>query len=417
MTSRRHDIDVLRNLAFGLLILYHVAMVYVAGWDFHIKSSHQWTWLEWPMVTMNRWRMPLIFMLSGIAIGLALHGPGRGGPAFAARRSLRLLLPLGFGMLATVPVQAYCEAVVNGAVEAGFGAFMWRYLQLRPWPDGGFTGASHGVTWNHLWYLAYLWVYTMTLLLLRRPASWLTGHLKGRIPAVAVTTALLWLPALYFAAGLHWLAPRFPETHALLDDPYAHAKYLAIFLLGFALAGRQAPWQTLARLRWAVLTVALLALTTFLATRGLGMLAPELASRDWARGLSHLAQGTYLWFAVLAILAFGQRLLNRPYRWLPYANEAVYPWYILHQSLIVPLVFVLTPLQLNGPTEAGLVLAGTIIGCGLAHHLLIRRIRLLRLLFGLDPSPKNGVTSMAYPAPQQASSPAAAGQRHGRANG
>lgn len=417
MTSRRHDIDVLRNLAFGLLILYHVAMVYVAGWDFHIKSSHQWTWLEWPMVTINRWRMPLIFMLSGIAIGLALHGRGRRGPEFAARRSLRLLLPLGFGMLATVPVQAYCEALVNGAVEPGFAAFMLRYLQLRPWPEGGFTGASHGVTWNHLWYLAYLWVYTMILLLLRRPASWLARSVTGRIPAAAVTVALLWLPALYFAAGLHWLEPEFPETHALLDDPYAHAKYLAIFLLGFGLAGREAPWQILDRLRWLVLVVALLALTAFLDSRSVGMVAPELISRDWARGLSHLAQGTYLWFTVLAILAFGQRLLNRPYRWLSYANEAVYPWYILHQSLIVPLVFVLMPLGLSGPAEAGLVLAGTVLGCGLLHHLLIRRIRLLRLLFGLEPTRKSAVASMGRPALQQTSDPPAGDQQHGHAGG
>ena len=71
--SRRHDIDTLRVLAFGLLIIYHVGMVYVAGWDFHIKSQHLQAWLQWPMVAVNRWRMPLIFMLSGIALALFHH--------------------------------------------------------------------------------------------------------------------------------------------------------------------------------------------------------------------------------------------------------------------------------------------------------------------------------------------------------
>ena len=65
--QRRHDIDALRVIAFSLLILYHSAMVYVAGWDFHLKSSYQAEWLQYPMIALNRWRMPLLFLISGIA--------------------------------------------------------------------------------------------------------------------------------------------------------------------------------------------------------------------------------------------------------------------------------------------------------------------------------------------------------------
>ncbi|MCC5886389.1 MAG: acyltransferase [Gammaproteobacteria bacterium] len=410
MTHRRHDIDVLRTLAFAVLILYHVAMVYVADWGFHIKSEHQWAWLEWPMVGVNRWRMPLIFMLSGIAIGFALGKPDSGGWTFASRRTQRLLLPLGFGMLAIVPIQAYCEAVSNGAVEPGFAAFMFRYLQFRPWPEGSFTGASHGVTWNHLWYLAYLWVYTLLLLCLRPMGSWAARHAAAWLPARTATALLLTLPALYFFATLHWIEPAFPETHALLDDPYAHAKYFAMFLLGFGLSRSEVLWQALDQLRWQVFAIALLALSSFLALR----LASGFESDFNGLALANAAQGTYLWFAVLTILAFARRWLNRPFRWLPYANEAVYPWYILHQSLIVPLVFVLMPLGLSGPAEAGLVLAGTVVGCGLAHHLLIRRIRVLRLLFGLDPSPRDGVPSSSNPVSQQASYPPTTDPQPGR---
>src|SRR5690606_21694698 len=128
---RRHDIDALRVFAFGLLIAYHLGMVYVADWGYHVKSAHQAEWLQWPMIALNRWRMPLLFMISGVALGLAMASrpPGR----LLVSRSWRLLLPLAFGMLVIVPVQAYCEALANGAIEPGFGAFMARYLQLRPW--------------------------------------------------------------------------------------------------------------------------------------------------------------------------------------------------------------------------------------------------------------------------------------------
>ena len=220
--QRRHDIDALRVLAFALLILYHVGMVYVADWGFHVKSGYQAEWLQWPMIFLNRWRMPLLFAISGMAIGL--YRPERGPARFALLRSWRLLLPLAFGMLLVVPVQAWCEAVANGAFQAGFGEFLWRYLQLRSWPDGGWTGASHGVTWNHLWYLAYLWLYTIGLLLAlpllrstagRRAIEWLVAR-RG-----------IWLvlpPALYFFAILLWLEPRFPKTHALTGDWYLHAE-------------------------------------------------------------------------------------------------------------------------------------------------------------------------------------------------
>src|SRR3546814_1045877 len=68
---RRHDIDALRVIAFALLIVYHVGMVYVAEWGFHVKSDYQAEWLQRPMIALNRWRMPLLFMISGIALGLA----------------------------------------------------------------------------------------------------------------------------------------------------------------------------------------------------------------------------------------------------------------------------------------------------------------------------------------------------------
>jgi len=66
-----------------------------------------------------------------------------------------------------------------------------------------------------------------------------------------------------------------------------------------------------------------------------------------------------------------------------YASEAVYPWYILHQSLIVLAAYWLIPLRLGALWEPLLVLAITVAGCVLIHELLIRRIGWLRPMFGL----------------------------------
>ncbi len=388
--TRRHDLDALRVLAFGLLILYHVGMVYVADWNYHVKSGAQAEWLQWPMIAVNRWRMPLLFMISGVALGLAMAG--RSASRTAASRSWRLLLPLAFGMLAIVPVQAYCEARANGAVPPGFAAFLWRYLQLRPWPQGGWSGAEYGVTWNHLWYLAYVWLYSMAAVLL--------APLLGATPTRAlrerlfdqrgVVRVLCWivLPAAWCVACLWWLMPRFPETHALIGDWYAHANYGAFFLAGWLVAREDRFWTGVRAMRRRTLGVALLAIAVELSLRAAGRaLAPGdvpawALQMDWAM-IERIARGVYSWVAVLAIFGWAYALLDRPFRWLPYASRAVFPWYVLHQSLIVPLAFVLAPLELGAWLEPALVLAGTVAGCALLHELLIRRIRWLRPLFGL----------------------------------
>ena len=387
MEQRRHDIDALRVLAFGLLILYHVGMAYVADWEFHIKSAYLAEWLQWPMIMLNRWRMPLLFAISGMAIGLFMHGGRKPGRMLVAR-TWRLMLPLAFGMLFVVPVQAWCEAVANGAWHSGFGSFLWRYLQLRPWPEGGWTGAEYGLTWNHLWYLAYLWAYTCVLVALlpllerlgvRRAGAWLPAR-KG--------SWLVLLPAMYFFALLAWLAPLFPKTGALLDDWYQHAEFLPLFLAGYLVARNAAAWAEVVRLRRHTLAIAVLAISIELLLRAAGRYLPDdqvpalMAGLPWHH-IELAARALYMWSALLAIFGWARILLDRPFGWLPYATEAVYPWYVLHQSLIVPLVFALAPLRLGPVLEPALVLAGTVGGCVLLHELVIRRIAWLRPLFGL----------------------------------
>ena len=108
---RRHDIDALRVIAFAFLILYHVGMLYVSEWGWHIKSSYQYEALQLPMLFLNRWRMDLIFLISGMAAAFLLK-PGQTG-RFLALRSGRLLLPLTFGIVVIVPTRFAARAPAN----------------------------------------------------------------------------------------------------------------------------------------------------------------------------------------------------------------------------------------------------------------------------------------------------------------
>jgi len=384
---RRHDLDALRVFALLLLIPYHTGMAYVAEWDFHLKSSYLFEWLQWPMIALNRWRMPLLFTISGIALALAL--PARGRAAFALRRCWRLLLPLAFGIVAVVSLQAYCEAVETGDIAPGLGAFLLRYWQLRPWPGAHFNGADYGFTWNHLWYLAYLIPYSVLLIALASLARPLRGLLPAWTPpdrAVAVVGLLL--PFAWMSWNLLYLLPHHPPTHALFNDVSVHAESLPLFALGFIAARWQRGWDLLLRWCWHALALALLGVGVELGIRALGRMPhlhdvdPWLLSLPWAQ-TERLGRALYTWTALLAIFGWARAWLDRPFRWLPYAREAVFSVYILHQTVLILLLYALRPLRLGPRAEPLLVLAGTFAGSLLLHELLIRRSTLLRPLFGL----------------------------------
>ena len=388
--QRRHDIDALRALAFALLILYHWCMLYVAGddWGWHIKSSYLAEWLQWPMLLVNRWRMDLVFLVSGLAVNFLLRDAGIG--RFLALRGWRLVLPLVFGMLVVVPVQPYVEGVSNGLVAPGFAAFLARYYTGAAWPEGAFAGWEHGYTWNHLWYLAYLLTYTLVLaallpLLHSRGGQWLRQRFIGlRGPWLVV------VPSVPLAAATLLLQPHFEETGDLVHDWYRHAIYFTAFLYGYWIGTDAGIWAELARLRRATLG---LALGLFAFYAALVALVPGDDIPAWLQGSVWFLRNLYIWSALCAILGWAHACLDRPWRWLPWANEAVYPWYMLHQSLIVLAAYWLLPLQLGPVLEPALVLLATVGGCWVLHTGVIRRSTLLRPLFGLKRRPAAAVVA------------------------
>jgi glucans biosynthesis protein C len=299
-----------------------------------------------------------------------------------------------------VPFQPYAQALAQGFVAPGFGDFLLRYYTGGPWPRGSFDGWESGVTWNHLWYLPYLWLYTSVLLL---AAPLLDGQQGQRLRAAFVElrgARLLLLPAIPLVAYAVFLRPYFPATHDLIHDTWLHALYFTLFLYGYWIGVDDGFWGEATRLRHGSLWLAISLFAVLVVLAEWNPLDEAVGPRPWLRCIGTV----YLWVAIVAILGWAHLKLNRPWPWLAWANESVYPWYMLHQTVIIVLIFWLAPLGLGPIVEPALLVAGTIGGCwGLTA--IVRRTAWLRPLFGLRrralsryPSPTTSARPSAHSA-------------------
>jgi hypothetical protein len=386
-STRLVFLDWARICAFGLLVLYHVGMYYVP-WDWHIKSPHITAALEPWMRLVSPWRLDLLFLVSGAATSFMLLRSGAAGSLLAAR-ARRLLFPLVFGMLIVVPPQSYFEVVHKYGFSGDYLEFMKLYLT----GSRDFCSAGKCLilpTWNHLWFLPYLFVYTLILWSIVRLKPDAFERIAQRVAGMLSGARLFLVPIFFLVVTQVVLRPRFPVTHAFADDWFAHAQFLVMFLLGAALARARVVWTEMYRVRWLALG---------LAVASWALLVLQLVARSAdlpASLLSPLCYSTLQWCAIVAVIGFARRYLNQDNRARRYLTDAVFPVYVLHQTFTILLARAVAPAQLTPGFEATLLIFGT-FGLCFATYEGVRRVRWLRPLFGLkrtsDDSPSRPVAS------------------------
>ncbi|UGQ49064.1 acyltransferase family protein [Massilia endophytica] len=371
--QRLYFLDWIRICAFFVLILYHTGMYYVT-WDWHVKSPFASHAIEPLMMLSSPWRLSLLFLVAGVASAFLMQKLATG--RFLRERSKRLLLPLLFGMLVIVPPQPYYEVVEQVGYTGSYLDFMGLYVKAYH----GFCdkdGCLDLPTWNHLWFVAYLWVYTMVLGLIavvagaeriKAASNWLARQLRG--------WKMIVLPALFLALVRIALRSRFPNAGGLVDDWFNHATYLPIFLAGVLLATQREFWQEAEEKRFAALGIALACWASIVVVDAM----PNVSS-GWTP-FFRCVYTSCQWCAILAVCGFGHRHLNFDSAKRRYLTEAVFPVYILHQTLIVVFAHNMKPAGLPPVTE-GLVLIVLTFCASFGIFEIVRRIPVLRPFFGL----------------------------------
>lgn len=396
---RYYALDNLRVLAFIVLILYHIGMYYVLEWGWHIKSDNQYAWLQDVMLLTNQWRMSLLFLISAMVMGVLLTRYKQA--SVLAERTLRLLLPLIFGMFVIVAPQAYIEGTVNDEFSVSFLAFYKEYINpTTAWlPDQ--QSVIGLLTWNHLWFLPYLFCYSVLIALLypllnkamvAMPAS--TEKLRVFMPLVIGLTMMVWLT----------LRQDYPTTHDLLNDWYSHAKYFLVMLVGLIIIRRQKIWTQLMVRRRVLLAMAIAMYAIIIAYRhdAFGNFTEEGQSSSvfWFIVAAVVVTNHWCWLG--AILGYGKKYLSGNSGLMRYLNSAILPCYIFHQTIIVVVAYWTIAMGLPEWAEFMFILIVTVAGC-LAGYEFVRRVKWLSPLFGLKPasSSREATTGSQCDAPQR----------------
>jgi glucan biosynthesis protein C len=375
-SERKHYLDWLRVIAFYILIFYHVGMIFVP-WDFHIKNNVTLEWFETWMAFLSQWRLPLLFLISGMVIYYSLGT--RSWKGIITERSKRLLIPLLFGMLVIVPPQIYFERISDGVVFSNYWQFWKTVFELVPFPEGG------SLSWHHLWYVLYIFVYSIIALpILTFLRSNKSANLKEKVNHFLSkhpnSIYIIFLPLLIF---YYTLAPIFPTTHSLIDDWYNHSISFSIFIFGYCISTFSGLWEAIvAKRKQSLLIASFPGLFLILFVWG-----PTFYIMNEDTEMFYIFYGLLKWIFIVSwlftILGYSKFLLNKPSKVLTYANESVYPLYILHQTIMIIFGYYIIHLNWNVYLKFFVILIITFGGSFLIYELFIKRYNIMRLLFGM----------------------------------
>ncbi|PPL02769.1 acyltransferase family protein [Parapedobacter indicus] len=346
LSERRHDIDWIRVIAIGLLLVYHVAIGF-QPWGImigFIGNERPWQSLWVPMTLLNVWRIPLLFFVSGMGVYFALRN--RTWSQLLQERAKRILLPFLFGIVTIVPIHIY----------------LWQYhyhVDLNYTPGPG-----------HLWFLGNLFSYVVILLPLFFFLKRQEGKPFAHWAANLLRTPLGLLPVFaLFVAEVLILHPIPFELYAMTWHGFFLGLQAFFFGFFFVWCGRSF-WNMLLRWWWLFLTTAI------------GLFIFRLVFFQPVAPAYLLSTESNCW--ILTVFALGYRYLNRPSKALSYLSKAAYPIYIVHMIFLYLGSLLIFPLRVSVPFQFILVLLFTIGGCFLVYELVIRRIRFLKPLFGLN---------------------------------
>lgn len=374
--GRLYYLDWLRVLVVLAVFYAHTTDIFdTLSW--HIRNGQQNPGLEVLFPFLSYWGMSLMFLLAGASAYFVLRS--RTGGEFLSERFKRLVIPFIAGLIVLSPLLAYIEALVRSPYPASFVNFYPHFFAS--------IQASWSLQWlgayaYHLWFLAFLFLISALAL----PLIMYLRREQGQ-QFISRLTALSARPG-----GLFVFVLPLATLHIALQLPFPGYQnwanffaWLVFFLYGYILFSdprfvraieKQGKIALLAALACSLIIMAWV-LTGVLHTLGT---TPGYSVEYM---LYQFLYSMTAWFWTVFMLFVGIRFLNVSNRVIQYGNEAVLPFYILHYPVLVITTFCVMQLESNPITTFLIVSTASLIATLTLYELLIRRINVMRLLFGM----------------------------------
>lgn len=364
--SRKYDLDWLRVIGILAVFIFHSTHFFDLG-DWHVKSPLTYFKVNVFQEFLLTWMMPLIFLISGASIYYAMQKGGM--VSFFKDKILRLGVPLLVGIFTHASLQVYLERLTHHQFHGSYFQFLPHYFD-GVYIDVGGAG-NFALFGMHLWYLAFLFMFVLVLYPLFR---WLNAGGQrilnglGKFLTLPGTAYLLAVPTFLFY-----------DTVDGVPAPggWPMPVYMTFVFMGFVIASQPQLQGRILRMRWISLAGSALLLAVHLTL----MSRPSTAALF--DDINSVLASIIVWFALLAFLGFGMKHLNFSTPFLRYANEAVMPFYVLHQTVLLIVGYFVLQWGIPAGQMWLIIAVSSFAIIMLAYEYLVRRHNILRGLFGM----------------------------------
>jgi len=365
--ERKYFIDWLR---IGLIIsvfFFHVGMIFRPE-QWHVNSAESFPFLDPIMWWLHLWRMPLLFLVSGVGTYYAIGR--RTSWEYLKERFTRLYIPFTVGFFTLVPLMVYVERIPK---YSSFLEFIPHMFDGGPYPVGN-------ISWHHLWFILYLFVISLLITpFLNYTKSGHYNMVRGKmIHIVSKRWGLNWLLAIIILSQLI-LRQYFPKsTHALYNDWAYFTYYLIFFLSGFMLFTSDKVVKTLSNNRRLYLYQTILA--TIILFSLPSIFGQSSIVQDYSRGITEIIISLS---CGLTAIGYFKRYFNKDHKSRKVMNEAIYPFYLLHQPALIFVGYVVLKWDVSYGMQAVLITLISLVSIIITYWFIIRKFNFLRISFGL----------------------------------
>ncbi|WP_312337125.1 acyltransferase family protein [Anaerospora hongkongensis] len=386
--ERCYYMDWLRLLGILCVFFFHNLRFFdLIDWEVKNKA----TFLSPTILVMfiNFWIMPLFFMLSGASTSFELKAKTVG--SYIRAKYWRLAIPFLFGLVVLVPPQIYLESLDKGRFSGAFLEFLsWYYGYKIFTINLGFSPVWFGHLGKHLWFLAFLFIFSVLAL----PIFCYLNTEKGRdyINQMARITKraggiYLFMVPLFVVQVI--LRPLFSKYPSWADFTY----WFLIFIIGYIFFSDKRFMAAVEKCKYISLAsgVVLWAVLITLFTHFLEYLKIWWDRPDYSLGciFFHAIWVSSTWFCLMFFLGIGKSTMNFRRDWLYNLNEAVMPFYMLHQTIILVIGFQIIQWPVGAVVKYIIISISSFAAIAAVYYCVISRFNLVRLLFGMKPTLSN----------------------------